>query len=143
MRKPYPFLFCAVLMTVTQAQETPVQPKTLIGDIHRTTITPASDALFKAESSPPKSEQSWNALERNATILAKSASALAAKDVAKDQKEWQLFARALRTEANSAAIAARQKDLDELIAANGRVVAICESCHNDYRDHGHGMTSDR
>jgi hypothetical protein len=140
MRRLFWLVLFAIPMAV--AQET-LAPNSSVGDIHRTTITPASDALFKAESSRPKSEKQWNELERSATALAKSATLLMSKDLAKNRKNWNMFAGALRNEANSAMHAAKLKDFNELTAANGRIVAICESCHDDYRDKGHGMTSDR
>jgi cytochrome c556 len=142
-KRLHPLLLIVFAVTSANAQDAAPVRKATITDVHKTVITPASDALFKAETSPPKSEKQWNELQRNAAALGKSATSLMSKEIARDQKEWALLSHALRTEANSAAVAARQKDVDELVAANGRIVAICESCHDDYRDNGHGMTSDK
>jgi hypothetical protein len=125
------------------AQEVSLPQDASVSDVHKAIVTPASDTLFKAESSRPKSEKQWSELERNTAALAKSATRLMSKDLAKNRKKWIMFAGALRNEANSAMHAAKLKDMNELIAANGRIVAICESCHDDYRDNGHGMTSDK
>ena len=124
-----------------------VSPQDSVSNIHKVIVTPASDALFKAESSPPTSDREWAELERNAASLAKSATQLTSKGASnggsKNRKQWQNLSRALVDAANLAVRAAKAKNANALIEANGRIVAVCEACHDEYRDGGHGMTSDK
>jgi hypothetical protein len=129
-------------MTVVAA-DSALPRNATIADIHTAIITPSSDALFSAESSPPMTPADWAHIRHSAEALAKSAKLLMSKDRPKDNKQWMLFARALRDESNRAAQAAKNGNAEAFISANGRIVAVCEACHDDYRDGGHGMTSDK
>ena len=110
-----------------------------VAALHAMVITPASNALFQAESTPPSKPGDWGALRASALNLAQSAKRLTSKELAKDRNAWCKFAQALSTQAVQAARAAEMKNQEGLVAANGRIVAICEDCHDQYRDGGHGM----
>jgi hypothetical protein len=123
-------LFAAAMVS---AEGVALSPNATIAEIHAAIITPMSDALFKAESSAPATIDEWTDMRRSADALAKSANLLASQERAKDKKQWMALARSLREESNRAAQAAKAKNIDALIAANGRIVAVCEGCHDDWR----------
>lgn len=111
----------------------------IVAALHATVITPASNALFQAESSPPSKPGDWGDLRASALRLAQSAKQLTSKELAKGQNDWLKFAQALNAAAVEAAHAAEAKNQEALVAANGHIVSICEDCHDQYRDGGHGM----
>ena len=110
--------------------------------LHDKTITPASDALFGAESTAPATTEQWQQLAQRARALAKASTQLKANLPHHSAKLWIKLAAALCAEATNAAHAANRRDLGALSEANGKVVAACEACHDVFRDGGHGMTSD-
>jgi hypothetical protein len=121
----------------------PEAAKTAIRDIHSRKLTPASDALFAAESTAPANDKDWTRLGVSAATLVEAAGQLAAVPATKTEKKWQSLAARLRKAAEDAGRAAAARNQDALVSANGNVIATCEACHDDYRDAGHGMTSDK
>jgi hypothetical protein len=121
------------------ANEANTAPVSKVLALHSAVISPASDALFRAESTPPSTADAWAQLQGRALDLAQAAKRLESKDLAKDQKQWVGFAEALQAEAQRAARAAEGRDQDALVTANGNIVSVCEDCHDRYRDAGHGM----
>jgi hypothetical protein len=110
-----------------------------VAALHATIITPASNALFQAESIPPSTAQEWEKVRLSASELAQAASRLASQDVARGQDQWAKFAQALKRQAEQAGLAAQKRDQDGLVAANGDIVSVCEDCHVKYRDAGRSM----
>lgn len=106
---------------------------------HAKTISPASDALFEAEATPPSSAQDWDKLRASAADLERAAARLASKDLAKDRAQWIEFAQALQAQARQAVLAAEKQDQAALVTANGDIVSTCEDCHAKYRDGGRSM----
>jgi hypothetical protein len=107
--------------------------------LHAQVITPASDALFQAESSSPATREEWQRLAVRAGDLVRAATVLESMPSAKDQREWLQFAGALRAGAEQAARASTAADQDALVTANGQIVSACEDCHTKYRDAGRSM----
>jgi hypothetical protein len=107
--------------------------------LHAQLITPASDALFQAESNLPATQDQWQRIVARAGDLVRAASELGSIPFAKGQGEWLEFARALRAGAEQAARAATARDQDALVSANGEIVSACEDCHTKYRDAGRSM----
>lgn len=110
-----------------------------VSEVHAKVITPASNALFQAESSLPSTTQEWDKIRARAADLEQAAARLASRDLAKDQGRWIEFALALKNQAKQAALAAERRDQDALVIANGDIVAVCEDCHAKYRDAGRSM----
>jgi len=110
-----------------------------VAALHAKVITPSSNALFEAESSPPSTAAEWEKLRASAAELAQAASRLASKELARDQSQWSQFALTLKSQAEHAAAAAQKKDQDALVVANGDIVSVCEDCHAKYRDAGRSM----
>lgn len=107
--------------------------------LHAQVITPASDALFHAESQPPATPAEWEKVATRAADLSRAAKGLESMQSAKGQRAWLQFACALGAAAERAVRAARAKDQDGLVSANGDVVSACEDCHAKYRDAGRSM----
>ena len=110
-----------------------------VAALHAEVITPASNVLFQAESTPPSTAQEWQKIRASAADLQRAAVQLTTKDLAKDQGQWLEFAQALQKQAHQAVIAAEKKDQDALVTANGDVISVCEDCHTKYRDAGRSM----
>jgi hypothetical protein len=110
-----------------------------VQSVHAQLITPASDALFQAESKPPATSQEWANIVARAADLARAAQGLEWLESAKGQTQWLQFAHALSAAAKQAARAAQAKNQDALVGANGEIVAVCEDCHARYRDAGRSM----
>jgi cytochrome c556 len=107
--------------------------------LHAQVITPASDALFQAESQPPATAEEWQKVVTRAANLARAAKGLESMESAKSQPAWLQFARALGAAAERAVRAAQANNQDGLVSANGDVVSACEDCHAKYRDAGRSM----
>ena len=123
------------LLSAEGAQEAP----SAVAVLHSRMITPASDTLFQAESTPPSTAQAWEKVRASAAELAHAAARLASKDLARDPDQWTKFAQALKSQAEQAIAAAQKKDQDALVMANGNIVSVCEDCHAKYRDAGRSM----
>jgi hypothetical protein len=107
--------------------------------LHAQLITPASDALFQAESNVPTTQDEWQRIAARAGDLVRAANVLGSVPSAQAQREWLQFAGALRAGAQRAAQAATARDQDALVSANGEIVSACEDCHAKYRDGGRSM----
>lgn len=130
----------ALLALVTAgAQEATVSPVASVKQLHDALITPTSDVLFGAESSMPKDTAAWGAVRNSALLLAESGNLLMLQGRARDAGDWMKLSRGLVDAAAAAMKAADARNIEALIEANGRIVAICENCHEPYRDGGKGM----
>jgi hypothetical protein len=107
--------------------------------LHAQVITPASDALFRAESQPPATPAQWEQVATRAADLSRAAKGLESMESAKSQPAWLQFACALGAAAKRAVRAAQANNQDGLVSANGDVVSVCEDCHAKYRDAGRSM----
>lgn len=110
-----------------------------VAALHAQVITPASDALFQAESKPPGTPDAWKEIAARAADLARAAKGLESLESTGEQKEWLQFARALGAAARQAVRAAQAENPDALVSANGEIVSVCEDCHTQYRDAGRSM----
>lgn len=110
-----------------------------VAALHAKVITPASNELFQAESTPPTTAQAWQKIRASAVELEQAGARLASQDLAKDSGQWLEFARALQKQAAQAVVAADKQDQDALVSANGDVISVCEDCHTKYRDAGRSM----
>jgi cytochrome c556 len=110
-----------------------------VRSLHAQLITPASDALFEAESKPPATPDEWARIVAKAADLVRAAQGLESIESAKSQTEWLQLAHGLSATAKQAARAAEAEDQDALVNANGEIVSVCEDCHTKYRDGGRSM----
>ena len=110
-----------------------------VKSLHAQLITPASDALFEAESKPPATPDEWARIVARAADLVRAAKGLESIESAKGLTEWLQLARGLSATAKQAARAAQATNQDALVNANGEIVSVCEDCHTKYRDGGRSM----
>ena len=102
-------------------------------------INPSSDAIFDVGRSAPETEAEWTAVRNAAIILAESSNLLMLKGRAADNGPWMEMSREMLNAAAMALSAAETEDLDGVMEAGGRIVEMCEVCHEPYRDGGRKM----
>jgi hypothetical protein len=116
-----------------------VRPVASVKQLHEIMITPASDAVFRASGEAPKSEKGWVDARNQALVLAEGGNLLMLGSRARDNTAWMKMSRALVDAAATAASAAQKRDADALGGAGDVITAVCEACHQPYRDRGRQM----
>lgn len=129
----------AISLVTLRAAATDDSDRAKVIALHAQVITPASDALFQAESQPPATAKGWQKVVSGAADLSRAAQGLESMESAKSRQAWLQFARALGAAAERAARAAQARNQDDLVSANGDIVSVCEDCHAQYRDAGRSM----
>ena len=79
--------------------------------------------------SAPETEAEWTAVRNAAIILAESSNLLMLEGRAADNGPWMEMSREIRNAAAMALSAAETEDLDGFMEAGGRIVEMCEVCH--------------
>lgn len=113
-----------------------------VKDVHDALIRPGSDALFAAEAAPPETDEGWRKLEIAAQQVVDGAARLQTGPRVRDRGDWLRIARAVEENAGKAIVAAKARDPDALLLADGDFLVHCEDCHKTYRDVGGGMMND-
>ena len=114
------------------AQAPPFQPVATVSQVMLAITYPYSDALLYIERNPPKTDNEWNALEKQALMLAESGNLLMMEGRARDQGEWMQDAKLL-VEAGVASVkAVRAKDVQAILGLNDQIVTACTTCHTKY-----------
>jgi hypothetical protein len=96
-------------------------------------IYPTSDAILYVETRAPKNDIEWNELRAKTLILTEAANLLMMPGRARDQDRWMADAKLMLDAGAAAFRAAKNKDLDALIALNEQVYVSCTTCHMHYR----------
>jgi hypothetical protein len=93
---------------------------------------PAADVIWGVGSKAPENDVEWERVTANAVMLAESGLLLmsAPRDV--NQPEWTQHATDLVRHARAAAEAARNHDVDAVLAAGDEIYTNCDACHNKY-----------
>lgn len=118
-----------------------VTPRTSINALMVTMIDNAGHVLWDAEKevSAPKSDADWVELEDHATQLAAAGTLIQLGGTGPadmgwiHQTGWKTSADAMSDAAEAALGAAKSKNLQALVKANGNLVASCESCHKAFK----------
>ena len=101
----------------------------------------ASHELWNVEKQggAPKNDAAWKEIEHHSIQIAAAGSLIALGGTGQadpgwaQSPDWQMHAQKL-TDAGLAAIdAARSKNFEALVAANGMLVESCESCHKQFK----------
>lgn len=132
-------LAVAMIAMASSTAATVESDASTVQSLHAQLITPASDALFQAESKPPETSAEWASIAARARDLVRAAKGLQSIESAKGQPQWLQFAHALGGAAEQASRAAAARNQDALVSANGDIVSVCEDCHAKYRDAGRSM----
>ena len=120
------------LAGVALAQAPTFQPVATVSQIMLAITYPYSDALLYIERKPPQTDNEWNALEKQALMLAESGNLLMMEGRARDQGDWMQDAKLL-VEAGVASVkAVRAKDVQAVLALNEQIVTACTTCHMKY-----------
>ena len=135
----YAALGVLVVVAATAAQSPTIKPVASVGQLHEAMINPSSDAIFDVGRSAPETEAEWTAVRNGAVILAESSNLLMLEGRAADNGPWMEMSREMLDAAAMALAAAETEDLDGVIEAGGRIVEVCEACHEPYRDGGRKM----
>jgi hypothetical protein len=91
------------------------------------------------EGGAPKSDADWAEIEHHATQLAAAGSLIALGGSGEadpgwaQSPDWRKHAEELNSAGLAALTAARSKNLEALVTANGQLVAVCESCHAQFK----------
>ena len=116
-----------------------------ISELMKWVIDPAADTLWDAVSwisnekgtkaNAPKTEEDWNALHVQASILVESANLLMLEGRAKDEGLWMEKARQFGLEARKNLKAIEERDVEKLFELGGDLDHACESCHLKYANY--------
>ena len=121
-----------LLAGAAMAQAPTFQPVATVSQIMIAVTYPYSDNLLYIERNPPKNDNEWSTLEKQALMLAESGNLLMMEGRARDQGEWMQDAKLL-VEAGIASVkAVRAKDVQAILALNDQIVTACTTCHMKY-----------
>ena len=98
----------------------------------KSVIIPASDAVFAAGKSAPKTDREWSAVENGATKLVEAGKTLAGEAPANGGPAWTKLAHAMADAAAVAGKAAKEKNVDAVLDAGDVLYTTCEDCHRQY-----------
>jgi hypothetical protein len=127
--------------SVSKPAEPAFTPAVSINALMVTWIDNAGHVLWDAEKKEfaPKNEADWLELEDHATQLAAAGSLIQMGGTGKadpgwvQQTGWKTNAQALTTAALADLSAAKSRNLEGVIKANGDLVAACEGCHKAFK----------
>lgn len=101
----------------------------------------ASHELWNVEKEggAPKTDADWSEIEHHAIQLAGAGTLIAQGGTGQADPgwarspDWQQYSRQLDEAGLAALNAARSKNLEALVKANGQLVEVCESCHKEFK----------
>lgn len=91
------------------------------------------------EGRAPRNDAEWREVEHHATLLAASGTLIAlggtgqADPVWAQSPDWKKYSQELNDAGLAALNAARSRNLEALVEANGQLVTVCESCHEEFK----------
>ena len=126
---------------VTPPPASPQGPPVSINAEMVSFVDHAAHALWdvEREGKGPRTDDDWALVEDHATQLAAAGSLLMLPGTGvndktlTEQPDWQKWTRALSDAGVAALKASQSKDLKALVAANGQLVDVCESCHKRFK----------
>lgn len=100
-------------------------------------LYPAGDAVFYIETRTPTNSEEWAALQLQTLALAETANLLMMPGRARDQDQWMADAELMLDAGEAAYRAAKDRDVEALVALNDPLYVSCVTCHEHYRS-GYG-----
>jgi hypothetical protein len=91
------------------------------------------------EGMAPKTDRDWEAIVEHATQIAAAGALIRLEGTGPNdrtfvqQSDWQKYGGALSNVGLAALKAAEAKNQEALVAANGQLVDVCESCHKRFK----------
>jgi hypothetical protein len=127
--------------TVPAGPSLTIEPLVSINEVMVALIDHAAHHLWDLgrEGAAPKTDRDWMEAEHHAIQLAAGASWIATGGAGEAdsgwvrQSTWTGHARKLNDGAFDALLAARARDLPEVLAAGDRVIEACEACHREFK----------
>ena len=119
----------------------PVPPAVSINALMVAHVDHVAHTLWdvEREGRAPKTANDWNELEHDAIQLAAAGPMIALGGTGPldagwvNSPLWTKFAGELTTVAIAERDAAQKKDMNAVLAANGRLVEVCENCHKEFK----------
>jgi len=96
-------------------------------------LYPAGDAVFYIETRTPTTSDEWTALQGQTLMLAETANLLMMPGRARDEEQWMADAKLLLEAGEAAYRAAKDRNVEGLIAVNDALYESCVTCHQHYR----------
>jgi len=123
------------------APATAVKPEVSINAVMVALVDHAGHQLWNVErdGGAPRTDADWAAVQEHAVQLAAAGPAISvggtgpSDNIWVQSPDWRRDAQAMSDAAMSAMNAAKAKNFEELVAANGRIVESCESCHKQFK----------
>jgi hypothetical protein len=123
------------------SQTSAVAPVVSINALMVALVDHASHELWNVEKegAAPQNDKAWREVEHHATQLAGAGTLISVGGTGKADPGWAQSAEWIKysgqlNEAGLAAVsAARAKNLEALVKANGQLVDVCESCHKQFK----------
>lgn len=115
-----------------------VDPKSLTDastprDIHNALIIPGSEALFAAESEPPKNDAEFKALADHAQQVIDGMGFMKTGSRPQGRAEWTAAAQTVEDNTKKTLAALKEKKADEMVFTDGDMMSGCTSCHQKFR----------
>lgn len=118
-----------------------VKPAVSINAVMVALVDHAGHVLWDAEQAgrAPKTDAEWQELEHHAIQLAAAGPLIALGGTGQadpgwaQAPDWQKYAQELTNVGLVEISAARSKNLESLVKANGQLVEVCESCHKEFK----------
>lgn len=118
-----------------------VKPEVSINAVMVGLVDHAGHELWNVEKegAAPKTEADWATVQEHAVQLAAAGPAISvggtgpSDNIWVQSPDWRKDAQAMSDAAMSAVNAAKGKNFEELVAANGRIVETCETCHKQFK----------
>jgi hypothetical protein len=123
------------------SQQPTVPPAVSINELMVAWIDHSGHELWdvEPEGRAPKTDAAWREVERHATQLAASGTLIALGGTGQadpgwaQSPDWKKYAQELTNSAAAALSAARSRNFEALVKANGQLVDVCESCHDQFK----------
>ncbi len=121
--------------------EAPVTPAVSINAMMVDWVDHSAHAMWNVEvaGQAPRDEKGWREIERHATQLAAAGSLLTLGGTGEadagwaQSPTWRAHARELSDVGLATFNAARNRNLVEVTTNNGRLLAVCEGCHKEFK----------
>jgi hypothetical protein len=132
---------CNNIVEAPKAKGPPVAPAISINALMVAQVDHSAHVLWNVEQKgqAPKNDADWREVEHHAIQIAASGSVIALGGTGKRDAEWAANpswtkrSQELTDSAVAALAAARAKNFDDLVKANGRLVDACEGCHKEFK----------
>jgi hypothetical protein len=93
---------------------------------------PTSDVVFQVGAKAPETDADWEKVEASALALAESGAMLTVGSRVVDREAWLKHANDLIASAKSAAAAAREHNVDQVLEIGNTIYEVCDGCHAKY-----------